>query len=159
MVEVELTKPTEEKQILKKELVSKVLIFFLGVLLLAGCSPRLRTTGGEMRERGNASYYGDKFHGRATASGERFNQNALTAAHRTLPFGTKVTVTNLKNGKKVVVKINDRGPFSKSRVIDLSKEAAKKIGMIQAGIVPVELQYNKGRASVGKKIKTKKIRK
>lgn len=135
-----------------------VYIGFVAILLLASCSPKLRTTGREVRERGKASYYGGKFHGRTTASGERFNQNAMTAAHRTLPFGTKVTVKNLNNGKQVVVKINDRGPLSKSRMIDLSKGAAKKIGMIQAGVVPVELRYNNGVAS-GKKIKTKKQRK
>ncbi|WP_245893614.1 septal ring lytic transglycosylase RlpA family protein [Sphingobacterium gobiense] len=127
-------------------------------MLLASCSPKLSTTGREVREKGNASYYGGKFHGRTTASGERFNQNAMTAAHRTLPFGTKVTVKNLNNGKQVVVKINDRGPSSKLRMIDLSQGAAKKIGMIQAGVVPVELRYNSGAAS-GKKIKMKKRRK
>lgn len=133
-------------------------IFNLGfviIFLLVGCSPKLRTTGGEVREKGKASYYGGKFHGRTTASGEQFNQNAMTAAHRTLPFGTKVTVTNLNNGKKVVVKINDRGPSSKSRTIDLSKGAAKKIGMIQAGVVPVELRYQKGTA-IRKTVKTRK---
>lgn len=135
-----------------------VCISIAAILLLAGCSPTLRTTGREVRERGSASYYGDKFHGRTTASGERFNQNRMTAAHRTLPFGTKVTVKNLKNGKQVVVKINDRGPSSKSRMIDLSKGAAKKIGMIQAGVVPVELRYNNG-AATGKKIKPRKRRK
>ncbi|HLS95135.1 MAG TPA: septal ring lytic transglycosylase RlpA family protein [Sphingobacterium sp.] len=132
-----------------------VYIGIVAILLLAGCSPKLRTSGREVREKGNASYYGDKFHGRPTASGERFNQKAMTAAHRTLPFGTKVTVKNLNNGKQVVVRINDRGPSSKSRAIDLSKGAAKKIGMIQAGVVPVELRYNKEVAS-RKKIKTKK---
>lgn len=135
-----------------------VYIGFVAILLLAGCSPKLSTTGREVQERGKASYYGGKFHGRTTASGERFNQNAMTAAHRTLPFGTKVTVKNLNNGKQVVVKINDRGPSSKSRMIDLSKGAAKKIGMIQAGVVPVELRYNNG-ATSGKKIKAKKRRK
>lgn len=135
-----------------------VYICFVAILLLASCSPKLRTAGRDVREQGRASYYGDKFHGRTTASGERFNQNAMTAAHRTLPFGTKVTVKNLNNGKQVVVTINDRGPSSKSRMIDLSKGAAKKIGMIQAGVVPVELRYKNGAAS-GKKIKMKKPRK
>ncbi len=131
---------------------------FMAVLLLIGCSPKLRMKGGEVRERGNASYYGGKFHGRATASGERFNQNAMTAAHRTLPFGTKVRVKNLNNGKQVVVRINDRGPSSQSRMIDLSKGAATKIGMIRAGVVPVEIHYHNGVAA-GKKIKTRKRRK
>ena len=133
-----------------------VYVSFMAVLLLASCSPKLHTSSREVRENGNASYYGGKFHGRTTASGERFNQNAMTAAHRTLPFGTKVTVKNLSNGKQVVVKINDRGPSSKSRVIDLSKGAAKKIGMIQAGVVPVELRYSHGVAGTGKKNKAKK---
>ncbi|MBD1432797.1 septal ring lytic transglycosylase RlpA family protein [Sphingobacterium sp. DN00404] len=135
-----------------------VYLGFVAVLLLMSCSPKLRMTGGEVRERGNASYYGGKFHGRTTASGERFNQNAMTAAHRTLPFGTKVTVKNLNNGKQVVVRINDRGPSSKSRMIDLSKGAATKIGMIRAGVVPVEIHYHNG-AATGKKIKTRKRRK
>ncbi len=117
-------------------------IGLIAFFLFVSCSPRLRPTNGKIRENGKASYYGGKFHGRATASGERFNQNALTAAHRTLPFGTKVTVKNLNNGKQVVVKINDRGPSSKSRIIDLSKGAAKKLEMIQSGIVPVEIRYN-----------------
>jgi len=135
-----------------------VYVSFIAVLLLASCSPKLRTSSREVRENGNASYYGGKFHGRTTASGERFNQNAMTAAHRTLPFGTKVTVKNLSNGKQVVVKINDRGPSSKSRVIDLSKGAAKKIGMIQAGVVPVELRYNHGVAGEQKKQNKKNTR-
>lgn len=75
-----------------------------------------------------------------TASGERFNQNALTAAHRTLAFGTRVKVTNTLNNKSVTVRINDRGPYSKGRVIDLSRAAASKIDMIQNGVVPVRLQ-------------------
>lgn len=89
--------------------------------------------------KGKASYYGDKYDGRKTASGEVFDQDELTAAHRTLPFGTKCKVTNLKNGKSVEVKINDRGPFIKNRVIDLSKAAAKKIDMIKEGVVEVEV--------------------
>lgn len=133
-------------------------IGFVAILLFVGCSPKLHPTGGEVRERGKASYYGGKFHGKKTASGERFNQKAMTAAHRTLPFGTKVKVKNLNNGKQVVVKINDRGPSSKSRTIDLSRGAAKKLGMIQAGVAPVELRYHKGPVA-GKKAKPKKRRK
>lgn len=87
-----------------------------------------------------ASWYGPGFHGRRTANGERFNQNDLTAAHRTLPFGTKVKVTNLHNGRSVVVRINDRGPFSRGRVIDLSKAAARIIGVFQSGTAPVVLE-------------------
>jgi rare lipoprotein A len=83
---------------------------------------------------GMASYY---WQGQMTASGVRFNPNALTAAHKTLPFGTKVKVTNKRNGKSVVVTINDRGPFIKGRIIDLSKAAAGQIGMIGSGVAPV----------------------
>ena len=101
------------------------------VVLAAGSG---RTIGG-----GTASYYGARFAGRPTASGERFNPARLTAAHRTLPFGSKVRVTNKRNGKSVVVRINDRGPFSKGRVIDLSKAAASEIGLVSAGHGPVEL--------------------
>ena len=86
---------------------------------------------------GHASWYGPGFHGRKTASGERFNQYALTAAHKTLPFGTRLRVTNMKNGSSVIVTVNDRGPYVKSRVLDLSKGAASAIGM--AGVAPVEI--------------------
>ena len=90
--------------------------------------------------RGKASWYGPGFHGRLTANGERYNQYALTAAHKSLPFGTKVKVTNVNNGRSVVVRINDRGPFIRGRVIDLSTAAARNIGMIHHGVVPVRLQ-------------------
>src|SRR5687767_14543939 len=87
-----------------------------------------------------ASYYADKFHNRKTASGERYHKDSLTAAHRTLPFGTYVKVTNLKNNKTVIVKINDRGPVPKSRGIDLSRAAAKKLGLIGTGICNVKME-------------------
>ena len=89
---------------------------------------------------GAASWYGGQFHGRKTANGERFNMNELTAAHRSLPFGTKVRVTNQKNGKSVVVRINDRGPFAGGRIIDLSRGAASAVGMLGAGVAPVKLE-------------------
>lgn len=90
---------------------------------------------------GNASYYGvKKFHMRRTASGELMHRDSLTAAHRTYPFGTRVKVTNLKNNKWVVVRINDRGPRSKSRVIDLSVAAARKLDMIEAGVIKVKVE-------------------
>ena len=89
---------------------------------------------------GAASWYGDKFHGRRTANGERYDMHKLTAAHKTLPFGTKVRVTNRENGKSVVVRINDRGPFVGKRVIDLSRGAAAAVGMIQRGIAPVSIE-------------------
>jgi rare lipoprotein A len=87
-----------------------------------------------------ASYYADRFHGRRTASGEAFDNRAMTAAHRTHRFGTRVRVTNQRNGLSVVVRINDRGPYGRGRVIDLSRAAAERIGMIRAGVVPVTVE-------------------
>jgi len=119
--------------------------------LLGNASPLNSVTGkpnnwsqvavGAIRQKlsGMASWYGPGFHGNPSASGERFNQNAMTAAHRTLPFGTKVVVTNINNGQSVVVRINDRGPFSGDRVIDLSAGAARMLGLIQSGVAPVRL--------------------
>jgi rare lipoprotein A len=89
--------------------------------------------------RGKASWYGPGFQGRRTASGERFDMNALTAAHRTLAFGTRVLVRNVQNGREVVVRINDRGPHVRDRIIDLSKAAAAEIDLLQAGEAPVVL--------------------
>jgi rare lipoprotein A len=82
---------------------------------------------------GTASWYGPGFNGKKAASGERFNQNAMTAAHKTLPFGTKLKVTNEKTGKSVTVKVNDRGPYRGGRIIDLSKAAASQLGIVGAG--------------------------
>jgi len=109
---------------------------FACVLILAGCSRKIV-------EEGKASYYADKFLGRKTANGQVFSQRKLTAAHKTLPFGTKVKVVNLANGKAVKVTINDRGPFVAGRIIDLSKKAAKKIDMVNAGVVNVKIKYRK----------------
>jgi rare lipoprotein A len=89
---------------------------------------------------GLAAYYSNRLNGRRTASGQVFDQNALTAAHPTLPYGTKVKVTNTKNNKSVVVRINDRGPTQPDRVVDLSRAAAGKLGMLRAGLVPVKLE-------------------
>ena len=89
---------------------------------------------------GKASWYGPGFHGRRTANGEVFNSNELTAAHRSLPFGTKVRVTNMNNGRSVVVRINDRGPFAGGRIIDLSAGAARSINMINSGVAPVRIE-------------------
>lgn len=88
---------------------------------------------------GVASYYGRRFHGRRTANGERFDMNAMTAAHKTLPFGTRVRVTNPRNGRSVTVRINDRGPFIRGRTIDLSRRAAEQLGMISSGHARVKL--------------------
>jgi rare lipoprotein A len=92
------------------------------------------------RQSGMASYYGRGFDGRTTANGERFNPRDLTAAHLTLPFNTRVSVTNLSNNKSVVVRINDRGPYKKKRIIDLSYAAAEKIGLIGPGTAQVEIE-------------------
>ncbi len=93
---------------------------------------------------GVASFYGQRFAGRPTASGERFNPQALTAAHRTLPFGSKVRVTNAANGRSVVVRINDRGPFHGGRQIDLSRGAAERIGLVSRGHGKVEMELLSG---------------
>lgn len=92
---------------------------------------------------GLASYYGKKFHGRRTASGERFNMHAMTAAHRSLAFGSMVRVTHAKNGRTVKVRINDRGPFIKGRIIDLSHAAAKKLGMLAEGVARVRIRVER----------------
>lgn len=100
----------------------------------------VQTTRKGHRERGVASWYGDPFHGRRTASGEIYDMYQMTAAHRTLPLPTWAEVTNLKNGAKIIVKINDRGPFAHNRIIDLSYAAAKKLDMIEAGTTLVEVR-------------------
>jgi rare lipoprotein A len=104
-------------------------------LSVALCSPSIAVAA-----EGMASYYGKGFHGRRTASGQRFNQHALTAAHRSLRFGTRVRVTNLRNRKSVVVTINDRGPYAKGRIVDLSRAAARDLGMIKSGVARVRLK-------------------
>ncbi|MBW0178294.1 septal ring lytic transglycosylase RlpA family protein [Sediminibacterium sp.] len=113
--------------------------FVIAVILIgSGCSRKIT-------ESGMASFYGagDGYNGRKTANGETFNKNKLTAAHKTLPFGTIVKVKNLGNGQTVKVRINDRGPFVKGRIIDLSEKAAKKINMRQQGVAEVTLKYRK----------------
>ena len=107
--------------------------------VLAGCASHDTDPNG-YDKTGTASYYGSRHHGKRTASGERFNQHGLTAAHRSLPFGSRVRVTNLANQRSVVVRINDRGPHSRGRLIDLSRAAAQKIGMIRSGTARVRVQ-------------------
>lgn len=102
--------------------------------------PDPNADGSRVIAEGTASYYGRGFAGRPTANGEIFDPNALTAAHRTLPFGTKILVTNKRNGKQVVVRVNDRGPFIKDRIVDLSEAAAREIGMIRSGTARVRLE-------------------
>ena len=108
---------------------------------------------GQVQTR-KASFYADKFEGRPTASGEKYKHARLTAAHRTLPFGTLVRVTNLSNNRSVEVKINDRGPFVKGRIIDLSKAAAKQLGFLNAGLAEVKLEVvDSGDGKRGSQIK------
>ncbi|HJV20831.1 MAG TPA: septal ring lytic transglycosylase RlpA family protein [Sediminibacterium sp.] len=110
-------------------------------MLLCSCHRKTGAGGRSGTESGYASYYADKYEGRKTSNGEIFRQRKLTAAHKTLPFGTKVKVTNLSNGQTVKVRINDRGPFIEGRIIDLSKAAARKVNMINAGVTKVKIRY------------------
>lgn len=115
----------------------KKIVYLLFILFVfSSCSKYIT-------QSGKASYYSDNLSGRKTANGERYSPSALTAAHKKLPFGTNVKVTNLNNGKTVTVRINDRGPFVAGRIIDLSKAAAKEVGMLQSGVVKVKIQYKK----------------
>ena len=119
-----------------------MLVFTVGVPIEADAGGKRPTATAKMRngkQVGKASWYGPRFHGKKTASGKRFNQHALTAAHRRLPLGTRVKVTNLKNGKTVKVKINDRGPYHDGRIIDLSRAAAQQLSMDGVARVRVEV--------------------
>ena len=107
-----------------------------GVVPVPAPAPR----DGAAHQVGMASWYGGKFHGRTTASGEPYDMNALTAAHPKLPFGTKVRVTNLANGRSVVLRINDRGPYVKPRIIDVSRQAAERLGFRRAGLAKVRVE-------------------
>jgi rare lipoprotein A len=127
------------------------LILFLTLFITSCTTTEVRRAGIPERptvtwrpfQSGIASWYGGRHHGGPTASGQRYNQWAMTAAHRKLPFGTLVRVTNVKNGKSCIVRINDRGPFVRGRVIDLSAAAARDIGVKSAGIAPVKLELKK----------------
>ena len=121
------------------------------LLLIAGAALAIGACGGKASppkpmpasgvQRGYATWYGGEHHGGPTASGERFDKHKLTAAHRTLRLGTWVRVTNQRNGRAVVVRINDRGPYGgRGRIIDVSEAAARKLGMIEAGVVPVVVE-------------------
>lgn len=101
------------------------------------------------KKSGVASYYGHRFHGRRTSDGSVYHRDSLTCAHRTLPFGTKVRVRNVKNGREVVVKVTDRGPFRKGGIVDLSYAAAKEIDMLSAGVVRVEVEPVAGQEQNG----------
>ncbi|MHC2993001.1 lipoprotein [Pontibacter sp. HJ8] len=120
------------------------LLLFLMTLVFSSCTttkPGIGQRG--YTEEGKASYYSNKLHGRKMANGDRYHKGKLTAAHRTLPFGTKVKVTNLQTNKTVKVKITDRGPFVKGRVVDLSEAAARRLDYIDAGIAPVKVKVVK----------------
>lgn len=127
--------------LLKRGLMAAALLAGILVVLpgCAGGGGEISSTAGSVQE-GGASYYAHKFHGRQTASGEIYDENDMTAAHKTLAFGTTVRVTNLSNGKDVVVRINDRGPFVKGRIIDLSYKAAGKLDMISAGVIKARVE-------------------
>ena len=118
----------------------RIAVAALSLVAAAGCASTRPTHDHPGPEAGMASYYADAHQGRRTANGERFDMHALTAAHRTLPFGTRVKVTNLDNGRSVVVRINDRGPYVKGRVIDLSKAAAQKLRFLDRGTTRVRLE-------------------
>lgn len=122
------------------------------ILINTSCSSRKVSTyrepsrpqySGKLYQTGVASWYGPKFNGRKTANGEIYNMNILTAAHKQLPFNTLVEVKNTRNGRRVMVRINDRGPFVKNRIIDLSKKAASRIDMLSTGTAPVEIRILK----------------
>ncbi|MCW3149808.1 septal ring lytic transglycosylase RlpA family protein [Stutzerimonas stutzeri] len=127
--------------------VIRLLAPLLLLALFSGCAERQPTSPASQAEaqrgfsqQGKASYYARMHHGQRTANGERHDQTALVAAHRSLPFGTRVRVTNLANGRQVVVRINDRGPFRRGRIIDLSRAAAQQIDMIERGVVAVRIE-------------------
>lgn len=103
-------------------------------LLVATAAPVLAAA-----QSGKASWYGPGFHGRTTANGERYDMNAYTAAHKSLGFGTRICVKNLNNGRGITLRVNDRGPFVRGRIVDVSKQAASRLGMIRSGTAPVRV--------------------
>jgi rare lipoprotein A len=116
------------------------LLTLIGALVISGCTSKDSGDQGKHKQVGEASWYGPGFQGQETANGETFDQKDLTAAHPSLPMGTTAKVTNLENGKKVEVRINDRGPFTKGRAIDLSSAAAKKLDMKKDGTTQVKIE-------------------
>lgn len=120
----------------------RFLLLLVATFFLSSCAGMNYFPTGDT-QRGMASWYGEDFHGKQTSNKEIYDMHAMTAAHKTLPFGTYVRVTNLTNGKSVVVRINDRGPFVKGRIIDLSYAAAHKLGMSDTGVAPVVIKVLK----------------
>ena len=118
----------------------KLTLFLLIILLSFGFNFPSFSQKNSRPQTGTASWYGSKYHGKPTSSGERYNKNNMTAAHNTLPFGTKVKVTNLSNKKSVIVRINDRGPFSGKRIIDVSEAAARKLDFMAEGLGKVAIE-------------------
>jgi rare lipoprotein A len=128
------------EKIIKELKIKKFIIFLLTVIMAAGACTTTKPSPGGPVQTGMASWYGPNFHGKQTANQEVYNMYDLTAAHQTLPFGTRVMVTNLNNNRSVEVRINDRGPFVKGRVIDLSYAAARVIDMVGSGTAPVRIE-------------------
>lgn len=122
------------------------LVGCLVLLLAVGCARNLRSEGGG--EEGEASWYGPGLYGRKTASGEVLRPGTMTAAHRTLPFGTCLRVTNLENGRVVEVRVNDRGPYAAGRILDVSESAARTLGMHGKGVTRVRLERCAGRTAL-----------
>jgi len=126
---------------------TRLSLVLFGLMLLTGCA----ASRGSVIDAGMASWYGPGFHGKTTANGETYDQNAMTAAHRTLPFNTVVRVINVENGKAVTVRINDRGPYVDNRVIDLSYAGAREIDMVDAGLARVRLQLVRSETPVSRR--------
>ena len=119
----------------------KKVLFIVIILLITASSCHRRYFEGNGTETGIASFYSESYNGKKTANGEIYHSSDLTAAHKKLPFGTKVKVKNLSNGKTVKVRVNDRGPFVNGRIIDLTRAAARKLDMVDAGVVKVKIKY------------------
>jgi len=124
-----------------------VLVLALSVAFAAPSFARVDTKHEKIVQNGIASMYGGKFVGRTTASGQVLDRHHFTAAHRKLPFGTKLVVTNKRNGRKIIVTVNDRGPHRRGRIIDLSPAAARALHMTRAGLVPVEIRIAQDQSS------------
>ncbi|HEY4652572.1 MAG TPA: septal ring lytic transglycosylase RlpA family protein [Pontibacter sp.] len=118
----------------------KCILFTVIIFLFLGLGQTTFAQDTNKSQTGAASWYGSKYHGRKTSSGERYNKNDMTAAHNTLPFGTKVKVTNLANNESVILRINDRGPYVGKRIIDVSEVAAKKLAMHKQGVAEVKVE-------------------
>jgi rare lipoprotein A len=144
-----------------------VLVVLLAIAVGCGAPAKKSSSGGGRRpsssirnevgstQRGKATWYGGRHHGGPTASGERFDKNAMTAAHKTLPMNTRVRVTHAKTGRSVTVRINDRGPYGKGRIIDVSEAAATRLGILDEGVAPVVVEVVTPGKRKAKKAKSK----